>query len=183
LPGVGPKSAQRLAFYLLQRDREGGKQLINVLQQAYEHIRHCDLCRNFTENTLCTICASPKRDPSILCVVENPTDVIAIEQTAHFHGHYYVLFGHLSPLDGIGPADIGLDILEARIAKQQYSEIILATNPTVQGDTTAHFIAEMAKPFQIKITRIARGIPMGGELEYVDGSTLARALSGRTELV
>jgi recombination protein RecR len=183
LPGVGPKSAQRLAFHLLQRDRAGGQHLINVLQQAYAGIRHCNLCRNFTESDLCLICASTKRKPSILCVVENPSDVVALEQVAQFQGLYFVLFGHLSPLDGIGPTDIGLDVLEKRLAQKQCEEIILATNPTVEGDTTAHFIADMAKQYDLKVTRIARGVPMGGELEYVDGSTLARALSGRTEVV
>jgi recombination protein RecR len=180
LPGVGAKSAQRMAFQLLERNRRGGSKLASTLAVAMTYIGHCQSCRNFTEQDLCEICQSPKRQISTtLCVVESPGDVIAIEQTGEFSGKYFVLMGHLSPIDGIGPDDLGLDILEKQFATGQFLEVILATNPTVEGEATAHFIAELAQKYQVNISRIAHGVPVGGELEYVDGNTLSHALSGR----
>ncbi|MDO6427879.1 recombination mediator RecR [Thalassotalea sp. 1_MG-2023] len=180
LPGVGAKSAQRMAFQLLERNRVGGKKLADVLHQAMEHVQHCQQCRNFTEQNICDICASSKRqDRGQLCVVESPADVIAIEQTGEFQGVYFILMGHLSPLDGIGPEDLKLEVLETQLATQQYSELILATNPTVEGEATAHYVAELARKYQVNISRIAHGVPVGGELEYVDGNTLSHAFSGR----
>jgi recombination protein RecR len=180
LPGVGAKSAQRMAFQLLERNRIGGAKLAGTLKLAMENIGHCSQCRNFTEDDTCEICQSAKRlINQQLCIVESPGDVIAIEQTGEFQGRYFILMGHLSPLDGIGPDDLGLDILEKQLATQQFKEIILATNPTVEGEATAHFIAELAKKHQVIISRIAHGVPFGGELEYVDGNTLSHALSGR----
>jgi recombination protein RecR len=180
LPGVGSKSAQRMAFQLLERNRQGGSRLAKTLAIAMTDIGHCQSCRNFTEQDLCEICQSPKRQMSTsLCIVETPGDVIAIEQTGAFTGKYFVLMGHLSPIDGIGPDDLGLDILEKQFATGQFSEVILATNPTVEGEATAHFIAELAQKYQVNISRIAHGVPVGGELEYVDGNTLSHALSGR----
>lgn len=182
LPGVGAKSAQRMAFHLLERNRRGGSKLANVLGSAMTEIGHCQSCRNFTEQALCDICQSPKRTiATTLCVVESPGDVIAIEQTGEFSGKYFVLMGHLSPIDGIGPDDLGLDILEKQFASGQFIEVILATNPTVEGEATAHFIAELALQYQVNITRIAHGVPVGGELEYVDGNTLSHALAGRKD--
>lgn len=180
LPGVGAKSAQRMAFHLLERNRIGGAKLAGTLKVAMENIGHCSQCRNFTEDDTCEICQSAKRlINQQLCIVESPGDVIAIEQTGEFQGRYFILMGHLSPLDGIGPDDLGLDILEKQLATDQFKEIILATNPTVEGEATAHFIAELAKKYQMVISRIAHGVPVGGELEYVDGNTLSHALSGR----
>ncbi|MBN7820902.1 recombination mediator RecR [Bowmanella yangjiangensis] len=183
LPGVGQKSAQRMAFQLLERNREGAQELASALHNAMEHVQHCQQCRNFTESDLCDICASPKRQQQgILCIVETPQDVMAIEQTAEFNGLYFVLMGHLSPIDGIGPADIGLDSLGELLDKHQIQEVILATNPTVEGEATAHYIAQMCRSREIKASRIAHGVPVGGELEYLDGSTLMHAFSGRREL-
>ncbi len=180
LPGVGAKSAQRMAFQLLERNRRGGAKLASTLARAMADIGHCQDCRNFTEEALCEICQSPKRQLSTtLCIVETPGDVIAIEQTGEFFGKYFVLMGHLSPIDGIGPEDLGLDILIKQFASGQYKEVILATNPTVEGEATAHFIAELAEQHQVSISRIAHGVPVGGELEYVDGNTLSHAISGR----
>ena len=180
LPGVGAKSAQRMAFHLLERNRHGGSKLSQTLARAMENIGNCQQCRNFTEEELCEICQSPKRKIATqLCIVETPADVIAIEQTGEFQGRYFVLMGHLSPLDGIGPDDLGLDILEKQLASGQFSEVILATNPTVEGEATAHFIAELTQTYDVEISRIAHGVPVGGELEYVDGNTLSHALSGR----
>ncbi|MCJ8295399.1 MAG: recombination mediator RecR [Colwellia sp.] len=180
LPGVGAKSAQRMAFQLLERNRRGGSKLAKTLAKAMTDIGHCQQCRNFTEEALCEICQSPKRQLSTtLCIVETPGDVIAIEQTGEFFGKYFVLMGHLSPIDGIGPDDLGLDILEKQFSSGQFIEVILATNPTVEGEATAHFIAELAQQYQVNISRIAHGVPVGGELEYVDGNTLSHALSGR----
>lgn len=182
LPGVGAKSAQRMAFHLLERNRHGACKLSKTLATAMENIGHCQKCRNFTEHDLCEICLSAKRGiVQQLCIVESPADVIAIEQTGEFTGLYFVLMGHLSPIDGIGPDDLGLDVLEKQLAKGQFVEVILATNPTVEGEATAHFIAELAKQYQIQISRIAHGVPVGGELEYVDGNTLSHALSGRRD--
>lgn len=183
LPGVGEKSAQRMAFHLLERNRDGGNRLSTALQNAMEHIGHCQICRTFTEQSICDICAHPERQESgILCVVESPQDVLAIEQTLSFKGTYFVLMGHLSPIDGIGPADIGLNELENRLKSESISEVILATNPTVEGEATAHYIGQLCKDLDIDASRIAHGVPVGGELEYVDGSTLTHAFSGRRKL-
>ena len=179
LPGVGPKSAQRMAFYLLERDTDGAKKLSQTLALAVEKIGHCSMCRTLTENELCDICISTSRDGSTLCVIETPADVFAIEHTAEFRGKYFVLMGHLSPLDGIGPAELGLGLLETRLAKGEIKELILATNPTVEGEATAHYISDMAVKHDVLTTRIAHGVPLGGELEYIDSGTLAHAFSGR----
>jgi len=180
LPGVGAKTAQRMAFHILERNRHGGQKLASTLALATEKVGHCQQCRNFTEENLCHICQSPKRYfAETLCIVEGPADVIAIEQTAEFKGLYFVLMGHLSPIDGIGPDDLGFDVLAKQLAKGEFKEIILATNPTVEGEATAHYIAELAQQYNVNISRIAHGVPMGGELEYVDGNTLSHALIGR----
>ncbi len=179
LPGVGPKSAQRMSLHLLERDRSGAAVLAGALQEALERVGRCQQCRNLTELDVCELCSDPRRDRGTLCIVETPGDVIALEQTASFRGHYFVLMGHLSPIDGIGPEDIGLDILEDRFASAAVSEVILATNPTVEGEATAFYIAQRAQQRNIPVTRIAHGVPLGGELEYLDASTLAHALSGR----
>lgn len=179
LPGVGPKSAQRMAFYLLERDTGGAKNLAAALTEAVEKIGHCSMCRTLSENALCEICNNASRDNGKLCVIETPADVFAIEHTAEFRGKYFVLMGHLSPLDGIGPAELGLDLLESRLAGGAITELILATNPTVEGEATAHYISDMAVRHQIITTRIAHGVPLGGELEYIDAGTLAHAFSGR----
>ena len=182
LPGVGPKSAQRMAFHLLHQDREGAGQIGTALAEALEHIRPCSQCRMFAEAELCEYCASPRRDASLLCAVEGPADVMAIEQAGGFNGRYFVLMGHLSPLDGIGPDALGLDLLEARLREGSAEELIVATNSTVEGEATAHYLAEMARRHGVGVSRIAHGIPMGGELEYVDSGTLAHALTGRKAL-
>ncbi|HHO59662.1 MAG TPA: recombination protein RecR [Thiotrichales bacterium] len=182
LPGVGPKSAQRMAFHLLERDRAGATSLADALQQSVEHIGHCSRCRTLSEHELCDICSSASRDESLLCVIETPADVFAIEHIGDFRGKYFILMGHLSPLDGIGPAELGLDLLEQRLATGQVEEVILATNPTVEGEATAHYISEMAARHQVLATRIAHGVPLGGELEYIDAGTLAHAFSGRQRL-
>lgn len=179
LPGVGPKTAQRMAFHLLERDREGATNLSAALTDAVEKIGHCSMCRTLSETELCDICQSSSRDSATLCVIETPADVFAIEQTAEFRGKYFVLMGHLSPLDGIGPAELGLDLLEQRLGSGEIKELILATNPTVEGEATAHYISEMAARHQVMTTRIAHGVPLGGELEYIDAGTLAHAFSGR----
>lgn len=179
LPGVGPKTAQRMALHLLERDREGGRRLSEALLRAIDEVGYCERCRTLTEETLCGVCQDARRDSSLLCVVESPADMLAIEQAGGYRGHYFVLHGHLSPLDGIGPDDIGLDQLEARLANQGVGEIILATNPTIEGEATAHYIAEHLVGQEVKISRLAYGVPMGGELEYVDGGTLSRAFQGR----
>ena len=181
LPGVGPKSAQRMAFYLLERDTDGAKNLSSALTEAVEKIGHCSMCRTLSENELCEICVSPSRDDGTLCVIETPADVFAIEHTAEFRGKYFVLMGHLSPLDGIGPAELGLDLLEKRLAGGAIKELILATNPTVEGEATAHYISDMAARHKVMTTRIAHGVPLGGELEYIDSGTLAHAFSGRRQ--
>ncbi|MCV2885061.1 recombination mediator RecR [Aestuariibacter sp. AA17] len=183
LPGVGPKSAQRMAFQLLERNRSGALKLSQILHDAMEHVQHCGSCRTFTEAEICEICSSAKRAESRqLCVVESPQDIVAIEQTAEFKGRYFVLMGHLSPIDGIGPNEIGLHILDKRLASNAYDEVILATNPTVEGEATAHYIAQMCKSYDLQATRIAHGVPVGGELEYIDGNTLSHAFSGRRSL-
>ena len=182
LPGVGPKSAQRMALHLLERDRNGAQRLVESLQIALDRIGHCRQCRDLSETDLCVLCANPRRDRSLLCVIETPADVLAVEQSTGFQGVYFVLMGHLSPLDGVGPAELGLEILEARLDEGEIREIILATNPTVEGEATAYYIAELARERGIRATRIAHGVPLGGELEYVDGGTLAHAFAGRREL-
>jgi recombination protein RecR len=182
LPGVGPKSAQRMAFQLLEHDREGGRQLAAILAQAMDRVGNCSECRTLSEEAVCSLCASQRRDRSQLCVVETPADVQALEQATGYQGLYFVLMGHLSPLDGIGPEALGLDLLEARLASGEVKELILATNPTVEGEATAHFISEMARVHGIRATRIAHGVPMGGELEYIDGGTLSHAFAGRMDV-
>jgi recombination protein RecR len=182
LPGVGPKSAQRMAFYLLERDRDGGRTLSQSLAEALQHVGHCKRCRMLTESELCSICASTQRDMSQLCVVESPADVVAIEQSGGFRGRYFVLMGHLSPLDGVGPAELGLDEFEVLLKAGEVREVILATNPTAEGEATAHYLGELALRLGIRASRIAHGVPVGGELEYVDGGTLAHALAGRTNV-
>ena len=182
LPGVGPRSAQRMAFHLLERDREAGRQLARVMAEAMDRIGHCRRCRTLTESEVCALCASPSRDEALLCVVETPADVMAIEQAVDYRGRYFVLGGRLSPLDGIGPAEIGLDLLDARLDEGDIREVILATNTTVEGEATAHYIGEMARERGIRTTRIAHGVPMGGELEFVDGGTLSHAFAGRRDL-
>jgi recombination protein RecR len=182
LPGVGPKSAQRMALHLLERDRLGAQRLVESLQTALDRIGHCRQCRDLSETELCALCANPRRERSLLCVIETPADVLAVEQSTGFQGLYFVLMGHLSPLDGIGPAELGLDALESRLDQGEIREIILATNPTVEGEATAYYIAEMARERGIRATRIAHGVPLGGELEYVDGGTLAHAFAGRRDV-
>ncbi len=179
LPGVGPKSAQRIAFHLLERNREGGKQLASVLTQSLTHIDRCIACRTFSEHTYCQLCQQKNRDTHQLCIVENPVDMLAIEQTTVFRGYYFVLMGYLSPVDGIGPEELGLDQLLQRIQNDDIREIILATNPTVEGEATAYYIANLVKPYQVKTTRIAHGVPLGGELEFIDSGTIAKALCNR----
>ncbi len=182
LPGVGPKSAQRMAFQLLEHNREGGRQLAAALTQAMERVGNCSACRTLSEDPVCSLCASERRNRSQLCIVETPADVQALEQATGYQGLYFVLMGHLSPLDGIGPEALGLDMLETRLASGEVKELILATNPTVEGEATAHFISEMARAHGIRATRIAHGVPMGGELEYIDGGTLSHAFAGRLEV-
>ncbi len=172
-----------MAFHLLERDRDGGRQLAEMLQQAMVEIGHCQRCRTLTEQAVCALCASNKRDDSQLCVVETPADVVAIEQATGYRGRYFVLGGRLSPLDGIGPNELGLDKLAARLDENQTRELILATNPTVEGEATAQYIMEMAREREIETSRIAHGVPLGGELNYVDGGTLAHAFSGRRKIV
>jgi recombination protein RecR len=182
LPGVGPKSAQRMALHLLARDRDGARALSEALRIALERVGHCRRCNDFSEQEVCTLCASPRRDPSLLCVVESPADLMSIEQSGAYQGLYFVLLGRLSPLDGIGPDELGLGRLEARLDEGAVKEVILATNLTVEGEATAHYIGELARVRGIRATRIAYGVPVGGELEYTDRGTLARALSGRRDV-
>ena len=179
LPGVGPKSAQRMAFHLLQRDHPGAKRLGNALEQAVSLVRHCERCNNFTEEAVCELCRSSRRDHALLCVVETPADLLMMEQAQVYNGHYFVLMGRLSPLDGIGPKDIHLDRLVKRALDGTVRETILATNFTVEGEATAHYIGELLTPRGIKVTRIARGLPVGGDLEHVDSGTLAQAVIER----
>lgn len=179
LPGVGPKSAQRMAYHLLERDRQGAENLSTTLIKAVQEVGHCEQCRSLSEQAVCNICNSAQRDRTILCVVESPADVQIIEQSTDYKGLFFVLMGHLSPLDGIGPEDIGLDLLAKRLDQHEIKEVVLATNFTVEGEATAHFISEMVISRDIKASRIAHGVPVGGELEYVNSSTLSRAFSGR----
>jgi recombination protein RecR len=179
MPGVGQKSAQRIAFHLLERDRDGANNLSTALADAVSGIGHCSRCRMFTEHELCSICSASGRDASQLCVVESPADVMAIEDATGFRGYYFVLMGHLSPLDGIGPDELGLRLLEDWLANGDVKELIIATNPTVEGDATSHYLAELAAKQSVQASRIAHGVPLGGELEYVDGGTLSHAFFGR----
>lgn len=179
LPGIGPKSAQRMAYHLLQRDRPGAQRLGDSLLHALQAIRHCRRCNTFTEGDLCERCASPKRDASLLCVVETPVDMNMMEQTLAYQGLYYVLMGRISPLDGLGARELGLEQLVARALDGVVEEVILATNFTNEGEATAHYLTAMLRPKGINVTRIARGVPVGGELEYVDSGTLAQALRER----
>jgi recombination protein RecR len=181
LPGVGPKSAQRMLLHLLERDREGGRHLARILSEAIEKMGHCKSCRNLTEAGLCEICSDEKRGSTIICVVEAPSDVIAIEQSLIYRGQYFVLMGTLSPIDGRGPDEIGIDHLIRR-CESGIQEIILAVSSTVEGEATAHYIAEALKPLNVTISRLAQGIPLGGELEYVDGGTLSHAFEGRKSI-
>ena len=182
LPGVGPRSAQRMAYHLLQHDRAGAEQLSGALAGALESVRRCAKCNNFTEEEVCALCRSPRRDASLLCVVETPADLSMVEQTLSYSGLYFVLIGRLSPLDGVGPRDIGLDRLLARATDGEVREVILATNFTNEGEATAHYIAEMLRSRGVKVSRIARGVPLGGELEYVDAGTISQALLDRRDL-
>lgn len=182
LPGVGPKSAQRMALHLLERDRTGAERLANSLLKAAEGVGRCQRCRTLTEQAHCGICANNRRDNSLLCVVETPGDVLAIEQAGTYQGKYFVLLGHLSPIDGIGPEDIGVDQLINLLQQEPISEVILATNPTVEGEATAYYISERAKHLNVTVSRIAHGVPLGGELEFIDGGTLAHAFSSRRSL-
>ena len=182
LPGVGPKSAQRMAFHLLQHDRQAARARGNTLTVALESVGRCSRCRMLTEGELCSICANPQRDASLLCVVESAADVVAVEQSAGFRGQYFVLMGHLSPLDGIGPDELGVREFEALLDDGSVTEVILATNPTVEGEATAHFFSELVRARGLRASRIAHGVPVGGELEYVDGGTLAHAMAGRHSL-
>lgn len=179
MPGVGRKSAQRMAFHILERDRGGATELSKALAEAVAGIGHCTRCRMFTEHDLCNICSASGRDESMICVVESPADVMALEDATGYRGHYFVLMGHLSPLDGIGPAELGLDKLEDRLENEPVAELIIATNPTVEGDATAHLLADIATRYSVSPSRIAHGVPLGGELEYVDGGTLSHAFFGR----
>lgn len=182
LPGVGPRSAQRMAYYLLQHERPGAEMLARALADALATVRHCSRCNNFTEEEVCALCRSSRRDRSQLCVVETPADLAMVEQTSTYSGMYFVLMGRLSPLDGVGPRDIGLERLLARIDGGEVQEVILATNFTNEGEATAHYIAEMLRARQVRVSRIARGVPLGGELEYVDVGTLSQALLDRREI-
>ncbi len=182
LPGVGPKSAQRMVFHLLERNREGGRQIARILEEAIVKVGRCEACRTLCEELLCRLCTNPLRDHSVMCVVETPADVMAVEQTGGYRGVYFVLMGHLSPLDGIGPEDLGMDLFRLRLQEGKIKEVILATNPTVEGEATAHYLAELIKEHQIRVTRIAHGVPFGGDLEYIDGGTLARALVARVPI-
>ncbi len=182
LPGVGPKSAQRMAFHLLQSDRNNARQLANSLLTAVDEIGYCQQCRTLTEDTVCKVCSNSSRDQSIICVVESPADVWVIDQATVFNGVYFVLHGRLSPLDGVGPDELGLALLQQRFEQGDIKEIVLATNSTVEGEATAQYIAEIAKKHHIQASRIAHGVPMGGELEYIDSGTLSHAFNGRNEM-
>lgn len=182
LPGVGPKGAQRMALQLLQRNREGGEELAQALGKACELVGYCERCRTLTENPRCGVCTDTRRDPRLLCIVESPADILAIEAAGGFSGNYFVLHGHLSPIDGIGPKELGLDDLETMLRNTRVDELILATNPTVEGEATAHYISQLATDVVGSISRIAHGVPVGGELEFVDGGTIVHALAGRRTL-
>lgn len=182
LPGVGQKTAQRMAYHVLERDREGGQRLADALASAVECIGHCERCRDFSETPVCATCASGARDAHLLCVVESPADRLVIEQATGYRGFYFVLQGRLSPLDGIGPRELGLDAFAARLAEGEVQELVIATNPTVEGEATAHYLAQLARQHGVKPTRLAHGVPLGGELEYVDRGTLSHAFGSRSEM-
>lgn len=179
LPGVGPKTAIRNALFILQHNRDAGLKLATALREAVEHVRRCRECRTLTEEAVCSICANPRRDLAVICVVESPSDILAIEETATYSGRYFVLHGRLSPIDGVGPADLGLNELRDLVLSLGVREVILATNTTVEGEATAHYIGEILKDDAVTISRIAHGVPLGGELEYVDGGTIVHAIQGR----
>ncbi|MEO7199033.1 MAG: recombination mediator RecR [Dokdonella sp.] len=182
LPGVGAKTAQRMAFHVLERDRAGGRRLAERLQVAIDKVGNCRRCRGFSEQEVCALCANTAREKSLLCVVETPVDQLAIEQATGYRGHYFVLLGRLSPLDGMGPKELGLDLLAARLAEGEVEELILATNPTVEGEATAHMISQLARAAGVRASRLAHGVPLGGELEFIDRGTLAHAFGGRHPL-
>lgn len=182
LPGVGPKSAQRMVFHLLQFQRQRGLHLASCLEHAMNHITHCQRCNNYTEQTLCSLCQNPARDPALLCVVESPADVSAIEQSNSFKGRYFVLMGKISPLDGLGPEDIGLPRLKNLIIEEQIAEVIIALSPSVEGQTTVHFIHQLLQNESVHISQLAHGIPSGGELEFLDGNTIGNALRNRAAI-
>ncbi|MBX3706624.1 MAG: recombination mediator RecR [Pseudomonadales bacterium] len=182
LPGVGPKSAQRMVLFLLQRNRPGGRNLAEVMLDALDRVGECESCRNLTETPRCRLCEDPRRDDRLLCVVESPADILALEHAGGFRGRYFVLHGHLSPIDGVGPVELELGRLERRVRENPPEELILATNPTVEGEATAHYISELLKDLVPTITRIAHGVPLGGELEFIDGGTLVHALQGRRSI-
>lgn len=182
LPGVGPKSAQRMAFHLLERNRAGGQRLTQAISQALEKVHHCQQCRILSETELCSRCSDQQRRQDQLCIVEMPSDVLAIDQATHYQGQYFVLSGHLSPLDGIGPEALGIPKLIELFEQETIQEVILATNPTVEGEATAHYISQLAHARKIHVTRLAHGIPLGGELEFVDSGTLSHAFSGRESI-
>lgn len=179
LPGVGAKTAQRMAFHVLERDRAGAKKLSDKLAAAVERIGNCTRCRTFSEDAICATCASPQRDAGLLCVVETPVDQLAVEQATGYRGRYFVLLGRLSPLDGMGPKELGIDLLAARLAENEVRELIIATNPTVEGEATAHLLSQIARAANVRATRLAHGVPLGGELEFIDRGTLAHAFGGR----
>ena len=182
LPGVGNKSAQRMAFHVLERDRNGARRLADKLRDAVERIGNCSRCRTFSEEPVCTVCANATRDAALLCVVETPVDQLAIEQATGFRGHYFVLLGRLSPLDGLGPQELGMDLLARRLSEGDVREMIVATNPTVEGEATAHYLSQLAHKAGVKASRLAHGVPLGGELEFIDRGTLAHAFGTRQEL-
>ncbi|MDH5357242.1 MAG: recombination mediator RecR [Gammaproteobacteria bacterium] len=182
LPGVGPKSAQRMAFHVLERNRDGGERLANALSNALDTVQHCQRCRILSETELCSRCGDDKRRHDQICIVEMPSDVVAIEQATHYQGQFFVLSGHLSPLDGVGPEALGIPKLIELLEQNSIQEVILATNPTVEGEATAHYISQLAHARQITVTRLAHGIPLGGELEYVDSGTLSIAFAGRESI-
>ena len=179
LPGVGKRSAQRMALHLLERDREGGRRLADSLKLAMDKMRRCERCRNFTVDAVCKVCLDQDRDQSVLCVVESPADVLAIESATAYKGRYFVLLGRLSPLDGIGPEQLGLNELASRLDDEPIDEMIIATNTTVEGEATAHYLSQMASRNGIRVSRLAQGVPLGGELEHTDQSTLAHAFGSR----
>ncbi len=182
LPGVGPKTAQRMALHLLERDRKVARHLASALSAAMDGVGYCRRCRMLSESDICAICSDPRRDDSLLCILQSPADVWAVEQAGGFNGRYFVLKGHLSPIDGQGPEEIGIPALLDNLEGQAVGEVILATNPTVEGEATAHYIASLLRPRGIRVSRLAHGIPLGGELEFIDGGTLAHAMAGRTPI-
>ncbi|MFP6814231.1 MAG: recombination mediator RecR [Pseudomonadales bacterium] len=179
LPGVGPKGAQRMALHVLQRDRAGASVLAGALAESIERVGRCSACRNLCEDELCNYCRDARRDDALLCVVESPADILAIEQAGGFRGRYFVLHGRLSPIDGVGPEELGMDELHDRVLALRPQEVILATNPTVEGEATAHYVAQLLRSDVARISRIAHGVPIGGELEYIDGGTIVHAMQGR----